>query len=33
MTKLYPVGQQLWLKELWPTMFCHELSFLFQRTG
>jgi ubiquinone/menaquinone biosynthesis C-methylase UbiE len=31
--RLYPVGQGLRLKELWPAMFCHELSFHFRRTG
>jgi SAM-dependent methyltransferase len=33
MTRLYPVGQELCLKALWPALFCHELSFLFRRTA
>jgi len=33
MTRLYPVGRMLWLKELWPAMFCHELSFHFRRSA
>jgi SAM-dependent methyltransferase len=33
MTRLYPVGQVLWLKEIWPAMFCDELSFLFRRSN
>ncbi|SRR5579885_3625316 len=33
LARLYPVGQHLRIKELWPAMFCHELSFHFRRTA
>jgi SAM-dependent methyltransferase len=33
MARVYPVGQYIQLKALWPSMLCHELSFLFRRTG
>jgi SAM-dependent methyltransferase len=30
-SRIYPVGRYVGLKALWPSMLCHELSFLFRR--
>lgn len=29
--KIYPVGGQLWLKKIWPGLFCHEISYVFEK--
>jgi SAM-dependent methyltransferase len=29
--KIYPVGGQLWLKKFWPGLFCHEISYVFEK--
>lgn len=30
--KVYPVGGQLWLKKLCPSLFCHEISYVLEKT-
>jgi SAM-dependent methyltransferase len=33
LSRVYPVEQHVGLKALWPSMLCHELSFLFRRAA
>tara|TARA_R110000868_G_scaffold32036_8_gene116944 strand:- start:9255 stop:9941 length:687 start_codon:yes stop_codon:yes gene_type:complete len=30
-TQIYPVGGRLWLKKLWPGLFCHEISYVLEK--
>ena len=30
--KIYPVGARLWLKKLMPGLFCHEISYVFEKS-
>lgn len=29
--RIYPVGGQLWLKKMRPSLFCHEISFVLEK--
>lgn len=29
--QVYPVGSRLWLKKLRPSLFCHEISYVFEK--
>lgn len=29
--RIYPVGSLLWLKKIWPGLFCHEISYVLEK--